>query len=72
MVVSHVCTLVNALVGTRKHHQHKLQAMPTASVSVRSLHSLMAGETPSALVAESQDRIVQTDCEQIRSRINNN
>ena len=33
MVVSLACTLVNVLVSTRKHHQHKLQVMPTASAS---------------------------------------
>ena len=32
MVASHVGTLVNALVLVQeKHHQHKLQVMPTAS-----------------------------------------
>ena len=28
-----VCTLVNVLVGSRKHHQCKLLIMPTASAS---------------------------------------
>ena len=32
-MASHVCTLVNELVGTRKHHQCKLQVMSTASAS---------------------------------------
>ena len=33
MEASHVCTLDNALVGTKKHHQHKLHIMPTSSAS---------------------------------------
>ena len=33
MDVSHVCTLDTALVGTRKHHQPRLQIMLTASAS---------------------------------------
>ena len=33
MVVSHACTLVNVLGVQEKHHQRKLQVMPTASAS---------------------------------------
>ena len=33
MDASHVCTLVYVLFGIRKHHQSKLQIMPTASAS---------------------------------------
>ena len=33
MVVSYMFTLVNVVVGTGKHHQDKLQVVPTASAS---------------------------------------
>ena len=33
IVASHVCTLVNVLVGTRKRHKRKLKVMPTAIAS---------------------------------------
>ena len=33
MVASHVCTLINALDGTGKNQQRKLQVIPTASAS---------------------------------------
>ena len=56
MDASHVCTLDNALVGTRKHQQCKLQIMPNASAS--EVFALIDGrkKTP-AQVAEGQDRL---------------
>ena len=56
-MASHVCTLANALVVTKKKkHQRKLQVMPTASAS-EVLVLINGRKTPPAQVAEGQDHL---------------